>query len=170
MKNRTFLPFYVVLILFLCYSMAFSGEHPKDFRGLTWGTHISKVSGLVLQKEGEQGIKFYSRPSDKLKIGDGEVDAIRYKFLKNQLIGVVFDFKNYDQYLNLKSLFLDIFGPPDREEDSRKEKGGGHIKHFWYAKKNDEANVTLYWIHWLGVKDGFAAMEWKGALKKDTGL
>lgn len=144
MKNRAIISLLIFSILILFYSIAFSGERPKNFRGLVWGTPISKIQGLVFEKDGEQGIQFYNRPSDNLKVGNIQVNAIRYKFSKNQLMAVVLDVKTYNQYLSLKSLFLDIYGPPDKEEDDRDKKYGGRLKHFWYTKNNDEANISLY--------------------------
>jgi hypothetical protein len=167
MKNKTILPFCVVLILFLFYSMAFSGERPKGFRGLTWGTHISKVQGLTLVAEPGEGIKTYRRLSDKLEIGKGKVDGIVYVFKNQKLISVILFCKDYGQYLNLRSVFLDIYGPPDRVEDNKRI---GIIEYYWYAKKDDEANVKLKWIEWTGFSEGFAVMNWKGALKKGIGL
>ena len=39
------------LIIFISCPTAYAGERPKEFRGLFWGTHISKVEGLVLKKD-----------------------------------------------------------------------------------------------------------------------
>jgi hypothetical protein len=39
------------LIIFNSYPTAYAGERPKEFQGLFWGPHISKVEGLVLKKE-----------------------------------------------------------------------------------------------------------------------
>jgi len=147
--------------------MAFPEERPKDFRGLKWGTHISKVQRLALVAEPEKGIKTYRRLSDKLEIGKGKVNDIVYVFLKNQLIEVILFCKDYGQYLNLKSVFLDIYGPPDRVKD---DKQIGIIRYHWYAKKDDEANVELKWTERPGFSEGFAVMKWKGALKKGAGL
>lgn len=187
MKKRTIILSCVTFILLLFYSIAFSGERPKDFRGLKWGTHISKVQGLVLREETpfvtndpelkkrrdekeKRGEKIYLRPSDDLKVGHSQVDVIEYIFVKDQLTGIIMRFEDYAQYLNLESLFLALCGTPDREE-KRKGAIDQTTQHLWYANTDDEANVTLFWMEWTGGRShGSALMKWKGALKKDTGL
>ena len=186
MKNKIIIPFWLFSILFLFYSTAFSGERPKYFRGLKWGVHISQVQGLVLKEEKpfvtndpeikklrdkkeKCGERIYYRPSDDLEVGHGQVDVIEYIFVKDQLTEVIMRFNDYAQYLNFKSLFLDLYGPPDREE-KRKGAIDKTTEHLWYANIDDEANVTLFWMEWTGGRSGSALMKWKGALKKDTGL
>jgi hypothetical protein len=169
MKNKTTIPFCLFSIMILFYSTAFSQERPKDFRGLTWGTHISKIEGLTFKETGEQGVQFYYRASDNLKVGNGQVDAVRYKFRNNQLIGIILDFKTYNQYLDLRSLFVDIYGLPDQGEDNMDPEYGGEIKAFWYAKKDTEANIILSWMQVLMINKGFAAVDWKGAVTKGSG-
>jgi len=44
------------------------------------------------------------------------------------------------------------------------------IEHLWYANIEDEANVTLHWWEWDRREIVTALMEWKGAIKKRTGL
>jgi hypothetical protein len=36
----------IFLVIFISCSAAYAGERPKEFQGLFWGTHISKVEGL----------------------------------------------------------------------------------------------------------------------------
>lgn len=164
MRKKPSVLLCIIVILLSFYAIAFSQERPKDFRGLKWGTHISKVQGLALVAELENGIKTYHRPSDKLEIGKGKVDDIVYVFKNQQLIEVILSCKDYSQYLNLKSAFLDIYGSPDRVVNDKQTKV---IKYDWYANKDDEANIELRWIEWW---EGYATMKWKAALKKDAGL
>lgn len=186
MKNRTITSLLIFSILSLSYSVALSAERPKEFRGMKWGVHISKVKGLIameeksivtndpklkklLDKKKERGERKYNRPSDDLKVGHGKVDVIEYIFVKDQLTEVIMRFKDYAQYLNFKSLFMNLYGPPDREE-KRKGSIDKTTEHIWSANTDDEANVTLFWMKWTGGTAGSALMKWKGALKKDTGL
>ena len=183
MNKRTFVLFCIPLMLLLLLSTAFSGERPKDFRGFKWGTHISEIPGLVL-KDQESLMKgaremrerlgqiFYRKLSDDLKVGHGQVDSIEYVFVKDQLTGIDMRFKDYRQYLVFKSLFFDLYGPPNMDE----KKGDSIIintEHQWYANADDEANVTLYWMDWISDNirsRGGVLMRWKGALKKGSGL
>jgi hypothetical protein len=187
--------FLVVLLLsiFILPSIASAGERPKDFRGLVWGTHISKVEGLVLHEEPlptkspgtpedlhrriletinrvrkereERGEKKYIRPSDDLKVAGGKVDIIEYVFIKDQLAEVIMRFKDYGQYLAFKSLLSDLYGAPDKEEKER-----GATNHYWYAKTDDEANVNLFFSDQYGIKAGSLLMKSKASTKKKTGL
>lgn len=154
------------------YSIGLAGDRPKDFRGLLWGTDISKVPGLVLKQEIKKiGEKIYDRPSDSLKIKYGEVAAIEYSFIKDKLTAVVLQLTDYSQYDRVKDLFLSLYGPPDKEET---EKGGSKVfkRHFtyWFGNKENEANVTLVLVDIDGSLSGKAVMEWKASVKKDTGL
>ena len=168
MNNRLQLLLCSFSILLLFSSPALSKERPKDFRGLVWGTHISKVPDLVLVKEASQDVKFYSRPSDSLKVGDSFVDEISYRFVKDELVSVNLTFKTYEQYRRIKALFLELYGSADSEENRRKS--GGLISQTWYADKDNEANITLHLVEMLDFKNGGVSIEWKGSLKKQSGL
>lgn len=176
----------LLLIIFISSLTAYAGERPKEFRGLVWGTHISKVDGLVLQEETvpanlprdvlekikktmrkreERGEKTYVRPSDSLKVAGGEVKVIEYVFVKDQSAEVIMRFGDYGQYLKFKGLFNDLYGAPDKEE-----KGSSVIMHDWYAENDNEANVTLFYSDSYRIKAGSVLMKCKAFLKKDTGL
>jgi len=178
MKNSSWL--ILVLSIFIFTSTASGGERPKEFRGLVWGTHISKVKDLVLQVESfptnappevkeiykereKRGDKKYIRPSDDLGIAGGVVNTIQYIFVKDQLAEVVIRFDTNKQYLAFKSLFNRLYGPPDKEE---KDLAG--TDHYWLANTDDEANVNLFYSEILGT--GSAVMKWKGMLKREPGL
>lgn len=188
MKKRTIILFCMAFILLLFYSIAFSGERPKDFRGIVWGTRISELSGFILKplpenspyielikKEREEqerkGIKTYIRPSDSLRIGNIRVDTIEYEFYNDCLSKIRIGFNSYEQYFSLKSLFFDLFGTPDKEKTRRGPiEGYSLIDHDWYASRDDEANVNLVWQETSWAKGGTAIMEWKKALKEASGL
>jgi hypothetical protein len=175
----------VMQVLFLFPSLIYAGDRPKEFRGLAWGTNIAKVQGLILQHEHippnlppdiskmiendlkakeKRGEKTYTRPLDSLKIGGGEVDVIKYVFQNDQLAKIIMRFRYYEQYLNFKSLFLNLYGAPDREENKL------GLEHSWYANNDDEADVTLFFTDRDGVKAGAVVMEWKASSKKEAGL
>lgn len=170
----------LVLAVFVFTSTASGGERPKDFRGLVWGTHISKVKDLVVQVESiptnappevkeiykereRRGDKKYIRPSDDLEIAGGEVNTIQYIFVKDQLAEVVIRFDTNTQYLAFESLFNQLYGPPDKEE-----KDSAGINHYWFANTDDEANVNLFYSKILTT--GSVVMKWKRILKKEPGL
>jgi hypothetical protein len=174
----------LLLIIFISFSTAYAGERPKEFRGLYWGTHISKVEGLVPKKEPlfanlprdlsekiketmreseERGEKTYLRTSDILTVPGGEVKTIEYVFIKDRLAQVNIIFDDYDQYFNFVKICARLYGPPDKEEiDERMNKQD------WYTKKDDEADVTLFYS--FLIKAGFVTMKCKAFLKRETGL
>jgi hypothetical protein len=172
------------LFIFLPYSTVHAGDRPKEFRGALWGTHISKVEGLVLKKEPafanlprdlsekmkatmreseERGEKTYLRPSDILSVPGGEVKTIEYVFANGLLAQGIIHFADYDQYLNFVKIYGHLFGAPDKVE-----KDAMMIKHRWYTTNDDEADVTLFYNPLM--KTGYVSMKWKAFLKKETGL
>ncbi len=188
-RKKLIIVVWIALFLVLSITEALAWERPKGFRGLRWGIEISKIPGLVplapkktshlsedasetakeIEEEKRKREKTYIRPSDKLEVASGRVDVIEYVFVKDKLTQVIMRFSDYAQYLNFKSVFLQIYGPADREE---KRRGAISITttHSWFAKENDEASVTLFWLEFDGNIAGSALMKWKGSIKKDAGL
>lgn len=173
--------FLLLSIIFTSYSAAYAGERPKEFGGLFWGTHVSKVEGLVLKKESfenlprdllektkeimrereERGEKIYVRKTDILKVSGGEVRTIEYSFVKDLLAQVTIFFADYQQYLNFMTIYIRLFGLPDKEEINEMK-----IQHDWYTKNEDEADVTLFYSSLI--KGGFVTMKCKAFLKEET--
>jgi len=174
----------LLLIIFLSYSAAYAGERPKEFQGLFWGTHISKIEGLVPKKEPrfanlprdlsekiketmreseEKGEKTYLRTSDILKVPGGEVKTIEYVFAKDLLAQGIIHFADYDQYLNFVKIYAHLYGAPDEERIDERM-----IKHNWYTKNDDEADVTLFYNPLMNA--GFVSMKCKAFLKEERGL
>jgi len=181
MKNIFCLLF---LFIFVLYSTAYAGERPREFQGVPWGTHISKVEGLAPKKEPsfanlpteiqqrikeaalkseERGEKTYLRPADILTVPDGEVKSIEYLFVKDIFTQGIIYYYDYPQLLNFVKIYAHLYGPPDRVE-----KDETMIKHNWYTEKDDEAEVTLFYNPM--VKTGYVSMRWKAFAKKEKGL
>jgi hypothetical protein len=167
MKVRAIISLLIFLIFILFFSIAHSGERPKDFRGIVWGTHISKVPGLVLVERGKTTTKIYSRPTDSLKIGAAQVDAIKYSFKEDKLVGVTIYFKTFSQLRKIKPVFWDLYGPPNEKKDYPKAS-----YYFWRANMDDEANIKLHWFDdWsLDEFKGSISIDWKNAEKQRSGL
>ncbi len=186
-RNAIFFP---VLMIAAVYS--FCGERPKDFRGMVWGTDISSVEGMVplqennVSRPGQSaesakaaeevrarkealGEKVYTRPSDSLRVGSGEMQTIEYCFTKDKLTSVRLRFSDYGAYLAMKSLLSDLYGAPDREENNPMSTSTG-VRYDWYAKSDDEANVILFYSRYGNLEFGTIVMKWKASLKSDTGL
>jgi hypothetical protein len=158
-------------------SQAFCFVRPKDFRGLKWGTEISQIEGLVLHpNQTAPDSKRYTRPSDSLEIAGGKVDAIDYWFANNRLTRVVLHFKAVEQFYKMKSVFLNLYGPPDKQkEDDGKRSRVITNEYTWYASSDDEANVYLLYSYQIlsgnkPLEIVGARMEWKGGVKDKSGL
>jgi hypothetical protein len=169
------------LFIFIPYSPAHAEDRPKEFQGLSWVTQISKVESLVPKKEPsfanlprdisekmkatmreseERGEKTYLRPTDVLILPGGEIKSIEYVFVKDLLAQGVIYFNDYQQYLNYINTYIRRYGVPDREEVDERT-----LKHNWYTKNEDEADVTLYFSPLMNA--GFISMRCRAFLKND---
>jgi hypothetical protein len=172
------------LFMFVPYSTVYAGERPKEFQGIYWGTHISKVEGLAVKNEPsfanlppailerrkeaarkseERGEKPYLRPSDILIVPGGEVKSIEYVFVKDHFAQGIIRFDDYQQYQNFRKIYAHLYGPPDKDE-----KDETMTKHIWHAKVNDEADITLFFDPLIN--GGFLSMKGKAFLQKEAGL
>lgn len=109
--SLTLHPFLACLLL--CASIA-SGASPQvasgpknGFRDLVWGS--GPTSDMVVLGETQNGTT-YTRPSDKLAIGDVPVTAIQYMFLKGRLAVVVVAFQ-FDVLGELETFLENVWGP-----------------------------------------------------------
>ena len=80
----------VFLILSICPALGFQNE-PKGFRGIVWGTSITKLGAEMKAVETDPDTVFYRRAGDRLTIGDAQLEEIVYGFYKGQFSTVVID-------------------------------------------------------------------------------
>lgn len=82
---------------------AFPNE-PDGFRGLSWGTEISSLSGFtkVGVDPGYGGIDLYVRGGDELVIGAAKLDKIIYGFWRGKFCNATGYFSGYRNFLFLK--------------------------------------------------------------------
>ena len=66
MKRNILIFTLIFLLITFIYVLAFPNE-PNDFRGIKWGTHISKIKGLQ-NKEQQGDDVLYTKKNDKLEI------------------------------------------------------------------------------------------------------
>jgi len=83
------------------------------------------------------------------------------------LVGVTIYFKSFRQLRKIKSVFWDLYGPPNEKKEFPKLSS-----YFWRANKDDEANIKLYWVDdWsLDEFKGSISIDWKNAIKQRSGL
>ncbi len=87
---------------------AFQNE-PDGFRGIKWGTDISESPDFVADK-GVGDLKWYRRKSDKLKIGDADVEYIAYGVYKKEFLSVLIGYKGFQNFTELKTIFFYQYG------------------------------------------------------------
>ena len=104
-----------LLIISVCVAipaLAFQNE-PDGFRGIKWGTNLSELPDMVLTEDvGDE--KFYTRKSDKMKIGEADIGRISYRFYKNRFCGVLVGFTGSSNFTKLKAVLFDQYGQPEQ--------------------------------------------------------
>jgi len=84
-------------------------NEPDGFRGIKWGTKITRLSGMELVRT-EGAEKYYVRPEDKLKIGKAAIESITYGFYRDDFFKVTIRVKGLMNYLDLKETFVGVYG------------------------------------------------------------
>ena len=118
---------FVLFVILVCPNQnlfAFQNE-PDGFRGIKWGTDIKDLPDMVWKEE-DGDIRLYLRKDDKLKIGDAELDAIRYGFYKGRFYGVFIAFKSLSNATVLKETLFQQYGQKQRPK-------GFMEKYFWFG-------------------------------------
>lgn len=116
---------WLVLVLLLALSVgafAFQNE-PEGFRGLKWGDPPGE--DMVFKFEDSQLSHAYTRPTDKLSIGDAKFTYIDYSFYTpsegdGQLYGVYLAFDKIQNYLLLNAICKKRFGQPTEQMSAEK--------------------------------------------------
>jgi hypothetical protein len=99
------------------------GEGPKGFRDLTWGDPPSSdmSPNAVTPYEAALGIVEYTRPTERLQVGDVSVTSIKYDFRDGRLVAVSIS------VLGEKAAFREIiesqFGPFELVHEARNKPG-----------------------------------------------
>jgi hypothetical protein len=88
-------------------------NEPDGFRGIKWGTKITRLSGMELVRS-EGAEKYYVRPEEKLKVGEAVVEDIIYGFYKDEFFKVTIYLKGLMNYLDLKQTFYSVYGEPEQ--------------------------------------------------------
>lgn len=86
-----------------------SVEAPSSFRGLSWGTSIDDVDGLLpVQKAGYKNT--YFRTDEKLTFGQADILSVAYYFKKDKLYRVGVAFAGRANHFLLKEQLLRMYG------------------------------------------------------------
>ncbi len=108
-----------------------SGVEPDGFRGIGWGTPVTRLNGMHLVWDGGDK-KYYEREGDVLEIAGAKLYRIKYTFWKSMFLEVRMDIlKNYSDsqdelrnFKTLKEVCFDRFG-------SRRKRIMGPEEYFW---------------------------------------
>ncbi|MGD9504362.1 MAG: hypothetical protein AB7W37_05605 [Syntrophobacteraceae bacterium] len=115
-------------ILFPFHVGAYQRE-PGDFRGLRWGSASGELPGATLaSKDGSYA--FFTSKDEKQDIGDAEVEKIVYGYYKDRLFSVMVYYKSLPNFLKLKDIYSQQYGPPDRPNEYMD-------KYFWNGETVD---------------------------------
>ncbi|MEK6744251.1 MAG: hypothetical protein AABZ15_11595 [Nitrospirota bacterium] len=85
-------------------------QEPVGFRDFKWGASIGSIKGLLFVLKDTEGIKYYSRKNDSLKIGDAKLTSLNYGFWKGNLHSVVALFKGNKNWEMIRGSLSEKFG------------------------------------------------------------
>jgi hypothetical protein len=84
---------------------------PPDFRGMAWGTELSRQAGLLPVTKPVPLPGTYFRPDELLRLGQAEIRSVAYYFPKGQLTGVGIVFVGQENFFLIKDHLIDLYGP-----------------------------------------------------------
>lgn len=138
----------IILVVFLMSSLAFAAQEPEDFRGIKWGADISGLNEMVEVSSGS-GFLTYLRKGDENKIGQADVESIRYHFYKDKFFGSTILFSGYDNFIFLKAALFEKYGAVVKKnryiEDYTWKIGSVWIM-FSYSDVSKKGRVFYYYV------------------------
>src|SRR5262249_43529308 len=82
------------------------------FRGLKWGTEFSTVeSEMEYRQTSKDGINYYRKLGDEMKIGKAELIHLHYGFRENKFCSVLIAVKGQSNFEWLRDTTFERFGP-----------------------------------------------------------
>ena len=126
----------VIFLTLLCIPIsAFSFKNePDGFRGIKWGTHISKIENMVFGFTWE-GKKLYTRKGEENKIGDADIEGISYEFYNDKLSGLSIIIKGYSNFYKIREALFHAYGTVKHEKGYSKNSGTFVDIYKWVGKK-----------------------------------
>jgi len=109
------IPAYLLLLV-LVFSFSQPGwtvEAPNGFRGITWGTPLSKLTGMVVADDSGQ-VKYYRRSGDPLNLGEAELKRISYGFYKGKFYSVLIEFEGKANFEKARTHLVATYGETAR--------------------------------------------------------
>jgi hypothetical protein len=88
-------------------------EAPNGFRDITWGTPLSKLTGMVVADDSGQ-VKYYRRTGDPLNLGEAELKRISYGFYRGKFYSVLIEFEGKANFEKARTHLLTTYGETAR--------------------------------------------------------
>jgi hypothetical protein len=143
-KMKTFKILLFILSILLTGNFASSQSfdsfkplsEPDGFRGIKWGTDISSLNDIVLERTQPNNIKVYKRMGDELRIGKARLEQIQYRFWMNKFYQVLILLRGAENWNYFKEAIFETFGKPTSLAEMGKMLG---------AKETGETGETYCW-------------------------
>ena len=104
------LPYLFLLVLvFLLPQPGWTVEVPNGFRGIAWGTPLSKLTGMVVADDSGQ-VKYYRRTGDPLSLGEAELKRVSYGFYRDMFYSVLIEFEGKANFEKTRTHLLATYG------------------------------------------------------------
>jgi len=127
-------PYLLLLVLVFSFPQpGWTVEASNGFRGITWGTPLSKLTGMVVA-DGSGQVKYYRRTGDPLNLGEAELKRISYGFYQGKFYSVLIEFEGEANFEKAKTHLLTTYGETARI-------GSGGTSYMWETA--DGASVNL---------------------------
>ena len=107
---KRILPYFFLLVLvFSLPQPGWTVEASNGFRGITWGTPLSKLTGMVVADDSGQ-VKYYRRSGDSLSLGETELKRISYGFYRDKFYSVLIEFEGKANFEKARTHLLATYG------------------------------------------------------------
>ena len=100
---------FLTVLVFLLPQSGWTIEAPNGFRGITWGTPLSKLTGMIVADDSGQ-VKYYRRSGDSLSLGEAELKRISYGFYRDKFYSVLIEFEGKENFEKAKTHLLATYG------------------------------------------------------------
>jgi hypothetical protein len=131
-------------------------DYRNGFRGVKFGTPVSSFQGLELIRD-TGAAKFYRKTNDDLKIGEAQLEQIRYHFVDDKFMGVSLFTKDESDGEALLVVFELAYGRGIPQKPQPGGEGTSHASHaheFLWKGKIANARLTFGDNHetesWIG--------------------
>lgn len=113
MFNRILPYLFLIVLSFSFPQPGWTIEAPNGFRDITWGTPLSKLTGMIVADDSGQ-VKYYRRTGDPLNLGEAELKRLSYGFYRGKFYSVLIEFEGRANFEKAKTHLLATYGETAR--------------------------------------------------------